>query len=83
MDVGPKRDLLGTSPVAPCSYILLSEFNIQAIWQMLFAIELIFNLVYIIRCLNGLIPCISKINRMVSRHNYLPMYVINSFKNKI
>jgi hypothetical protein len=80
MDVGPKRDLLGISYVTPRSYIRLYKFYIQVISLMLFVIVLALNSVYIIQCLNGSIHCISKINRMSSRHNYLPVYVVPLFK---
>jgi hypothetical protein len=77
MDVGPKRDLLGRLHVLPTGCIQLFEFKIQVILPMLFVIVLIFNLVYIIPCSNGLIHCISKINKTVSKHNYLLQYVEN------
>jgi hypothetical protein len=75
MDVGPKRDLLGRSHIAPRSYTALSKFHIQVISPMLSEIELIFNLVFIIQCLNGSIHYISKINRTASKHNYSLPYV--------
>jgi hypothetical protein len=39
-------------------YFNFFEFIIQVIWRMLFEIELIFNLVFIIQCTNGFIHCI-------------------------
>jgi len=49
---------------------------------MLFEIELISFLVFIIACMNGFIRCIWKINRIISRHDYFLLYVVNLFEKK-
>jgi hypothetical protein len=75
MDVGPKRDLVGKFHLVFHLYIS-TLLCIKVILLMLFVIELILHLVYIIRCLNGFIHCILRIKRMVSRHNYFHSYVV-------
>ncbi len=82
MDVGPKRDLVGMFRFI-LEFSTFIVLNFQVISLMLFEIELIFNLVFIIACMNGFIRCIWKIKRMVSRLDYFLLYVVNLLEEKI